>query len=139
VGSFDVFFVCLTFNNIDYRTHEGFSPTLIGSIFSVISAENLDTVTVCFATTSNLRCTTVTDLEFYYNPVLPLQSLGRHIVAGVMHHERDVRREQAVMVITTCDLHCCLLQQCKALRACHSGPPIATLLTKHFISAFLIL
>jgi len=29
-------------------------------------------------------------------------------------------------VIMACELYCCLLPQCEALRTCHSGFPIAT-------------
>jgi len=34
-------------------------------------------------------------------------------------------------VIMTCELYCCLLPQCEALRICRSGFPIATMPTHH--------
>jgi len=53
----------------------------------------------------------------------------------VVHHERNVCKEKHPIyvvrtsnnrVIVVCDLYYCLLPQCKALRTCHSGFPIAT-------------
>ena len=35
-------------------------------------------------------------------------------------------REQAIIVISSGDLYCCLLPRCEALRTCRSGFPIAT-------------
>jgi len=40
-----------------------------------------------------------------------------------------VARTSNNRVIMACELHCCLLPQCEALRTCRSGFPIATLLT----------
>ena len=37
-------------------------------------------------------------------------------------------------VILACELHCCLLPQCEALRICRSGFPIATLSISKFIN-----
>ena len=66
-----------------------------------------------------------------------LQPLRWCCVDCVIHHERDVReeqhhtymwREQAInRVIMACELYCCLLPQCEALRICRSGFPIATI------------
>jgi len=51
-------------------------------------------------------------------------------VKCVIHHERDVREEQQYIyvartsnnrVIMTCELYCCLLPQCEALRIWRSG------------------
>jgi len=48
----------------------------------------------------------------------------------VIHHEQDVRKEKRYVyvartsdnrVIMACELYCCLLPQCEALRICHSG------------------
>jgi len=63
-----------------------------------------------------------------------LQPLRWHCVECVIHHERDVREEQHPYVartsnnrvIAACELYCCLLPQCEALRTCRSGYPIAT-------------
>jgi len=66
-----------------------------------------------------------------------LQPLRWRCVKCVIHHERDVReeqhhtymwREQASnnRVIMACELYCCLLPQCEALRTCRSGFPMAT-------------
>ena len=66
-----------------------------------------------------------------------LQPLRWHCVDCVTHHERDVREEQHRMyvmrtsnnrAIMACDLYCCLLPQCEALRRRRSGFPIATVL-----------
>ena len=65
-----------------------------------------------------------------------LQPLCRRSVECAIHHERDAREEQyhismwheqAIIVIMACDLYCCLLPQCEALRTCRSGFPIATI------------
>ena len=59
-----------------------------------------------------------------------LQPLGWRCVGCVIHHERDVREEQQYMnvartsnngVSMACELYCCLLPQCEALRICRSG------------------
>jgi len=60
-----------------------------------------------------------------------LQPLRWCWVKCVIRHERDVReeqhhtymwREQAInRVIMACELYCCLLPQCEALRSCRSG------------------
>ena len=64
-----------------------------------------------------------------------LQPLQWCCVKCVIHHERDVREEQHHIyvartcnnrVIMACELYCCLLPQCEALRTCRSGFPIAT-------------
>jgi len=64
-----------------------------------------------------------------------LQPLRWCCVDCVIHHERGVRKEQKYIsvartsnnrVISSGDLHCCLLPQCEALRTCRSGFPIAT-------------
>jgi len=69
---------------------------------------------------------------------LLLQPLRWRCLECVIHHERDVREEQHYIyvartsnnrVIMACELCCCLLPQCEALRTCRSGFPIATLLT----------
>ena len=58
-----------------------------------------------------------------------LQPLRWRCVDCVIHHERDVREEKHYMnvartrVIMACELYCCLLPQCKALRVCRSGFP----------------
>jgi len=66
-----------------------------------------------------------------------LQPLRWRCVECVIHHERDVREEQKYVyvaqtsnnrVIMACDLYCCLLPQCEALRICRSGFPITTIL-----------
>jgi len=58
-----------------------------------------------------------------------LQPLRWCCVECVIHHERDVREEQQYIyvartsnngVIMACELYCCLLPQCKALRICRS-------------------
>jgi len=64
-----------------------------------------------------------------------LQPLRWRCVECVIHHERDARRITIYnmartsnnRVIAACDLYCCLLPQCEALRACRSGFPIATM------------
>jgi len=65
-----------------------------------------------------------------------LQPLWWRCVECVIHHERDVRKEQQYIhvartsnnrVIVARDLYCCLLPQCEALRTNRSGFPIATL------------
>ena len=64
-----------------------------------------------------------------------LQPLRWCCVDCVIHHERDVRKEQKYMyvartsnnrVISSGDLYYCLLPRCEALRTCRSGFPIAT-------------
>jgi len=72
--------------------------------------------------------------KFYacYDILLLLQPLRWRCVECAIHHERDVREEQhpyicTKRVIMACDLYCCLLPQCEALRTCRSGFPIATL------------
>jgi len=64
-----------------------------------------------------------------------LQPLRWRCVECVIHHERDVREEQQYAyvartsnnrVIMACELNCCLLPQCEALRTCRSGFLIAT-------------
>jgi len=65
-----------------------------------------------------------------------LQPLRWCCVDCVIHHERDVREEQTPYihvagtssnrVIMACELYCCLLPQCEALRICPSGFPTAT-------------
>ena len=61
---------------------------------------------------------------------LLLQPLRWHCVDCVIHHERDVRDENHYInvvrtrdnrVIMTCELYCCLLQQCEALRVSRSS------------------
>ena len=42
-------------------------------------------------------------------------------------HTYCMWHEQAIRMIMACDLYCCLLPQCEALRTCCSGFPIATL------------
>jgi len=37
-----------------------------------------------------------------------------------------VQHVQAIIVIVVCDLYCCLVPQCEALRTCHLGFPITT-------------
>jgi len=63
-----------------------------------------------------------------------LQPLRWCCVDCVIHHERDVRKEQQYIyvvrtnnsrAISSGDLYCCLLLQCEALRTCRSGFPIA--------------
>jgi len=58
-------------------------------------------------------------------------------VKCVIHHEQDVCEEEHQTyvvrtsnnrVIMACELHCCLLPQCEALRTFCSGFPIATVL-----------
>jgi len=77
--------------------------------------------------------------------VLLLQPVRWCCVDCVIHHERDVREEQhhtyvyvartsSNRVIMACELYCCLLPQCEALRICRSGFPIATL--SHLICAW---
>jgi len=53
----------------------------------------------------------------------------------VIHHKLDVREEQKYIcvartshnrVIAACELYCCLLPWCEALRTCRSGFPITT-------------
>ena len=65
-----------------------------------------------------------------------LQPLRWRCVECAIHHKRDVREEQHHRyvartsnnkVIMACDLYCCLLPQCEALRTCRSGFPIATI------------
>ena len=65
-----------------------------------------------------------------------LQTLGHCCVECTIRHERDVGEKQHPYicaqtnnnrVIAACDLYCCLLPQCEALRTCRSGFPIATL------------
>ena len=62
--------------------------------------------------------------------VVLLQPLQWCCVDCVIHRERDVRKEQKYMyvartsnngVISSDDLHCCLLPQCEALRICRLG------------------
>jgi len=64
-----------------------------------------------------------------------LQPLWWCCVKCVVHHERDVREEQHHTyvaqtsnnrVIMACELYCCLLPQCEALRICRSRFSIAT-------------
>jgi len=64
-----------------------------------------------------------------------LQPLGWHCAECAVHHERNVRekqhhtyvaRIQAIIVISSGELCCCLLPQCEALRICRSDVPIAT-------------
>jgi len=68
-----------------------------------------------------------------------LQPLRWHCAECAIHHERNVRDEQLDehvartdnnRVIAVCDLYCCLLPQCEALRTCLSGFPIATVFLK---------
>ena len=67
--------------------------------------------------------------------IVLLQPLCWRCVECVIHHERDVRKEQNYInvvrtsnnrVTSSGDLYCCSLPQCKALRTCRSGFPIAT-------------
>jgi len=60
---------------------------------------------------------------------------GGDVNATTVHHERNVGEEKQYLlvaqtsnnrVITACELYCCLLPQCEALRTCCSGFPIAT-------------
>jgi len=64
-----------------------------------------------------------------------LQRLRWRCIDCVIHHEWDVRKEQKYIcvvrtsnnrVIAACELYCCLLPRCEALRTCRSGFPIAT-------------
>jgi len=59
-----------------------------------------------------------------------LQLLRWRCVECVIHHERDVRKEQHHIYVARTssnrgipahDLYCCLLLQCEALRTCRSG------------------
>jgi len=65
-----------------------------------------------------------------------LQPLRWHCVDCVIHHKRNVCKEQQYLyvtqtrnnrVIVVCGLYCCLLPQCKALHICRSGFLITTL------------
>ena len=65
-----------------------------------------------------------------------LQPLLWRCAEGVVHHEQNVRVEQRRVyvartsnnrVIEACELYCCLLPQCEALRTCRSGFTIATM------------
>ena len=67
--------------------------------------------------------------------IVVLQPLHWCCVDCVIHHERDVREEQKYMyvartsnnrVIMACELYCCLLSRCEALRMCRSGFPNTT-------------
>jgi len=60
------------------------------------------------------------------------------VLKCAVHHERNVCKEQHHIyvartsnnrVIAACELSCCLLPQCEALRTCRSGFPIATVST----------
>jgi len=64
-----------------------------------------------------------------------LQPFWWHGIDCVIHHEWDVREEKHCIcvartsynrVIAVCDLYCCLLPQCEALRTCRVGFLIAT-------------
>jgi len=64
-----------------------------------------------------------------------LQPLWWRCVDCVIHHERDAREEQQYIYVArtrnnreimACELYCCLLPQCEALRTCRSSFPIAT-------------
>ena len=64
-----------------------------------------------------------------------LQPFRWRCVEYVIHHERDVCEEQQYIYVArtsnnrvtmACDLYCCLLPQCEALRTCRSGFLIAT-------------
>jgi len=61
---------------------------------------------------------------------LLMHPLRWRCVECVIHHERDVRKEQQYIyvvqtsnnrVIMACELYCCLLPQCEALRTRRSG------------------
>jgi len=65
-----------------------------------------------------------------WSRMVVLQPLRLRCVECVIHHERDVHEEQQYIyvprtstgrVIMTCELYCCLLPQCEALRTCRSG------------------
>ena len=62
--------------------------------------------------------------------MLLLQPLRCCCIECVIHHEQHVHEEQQYIyvaqtsnnrVIMACELYCCLLPQCEALRICHSG------------------
>jgi len=68
-------------------------------------------------------------MKFVFEVVL-LQPLSWRCVECAIHHERDVREEKHHIyvvrtsnnrVIMACELYCCLLPQCEALRTCLSG------------------
>jgi len=70
------------------------------------------------------------DFDFFFQGKFWSQPLRCCCVECVIHHERDVREEQRYMyvartsnnrVIMACELCCCLLPQCEALRICRSG------------------
>jgi len=75
-------------------------------------------------------------IGFQLSVLLVLQLLLWRCVECVIHHKWDVRKEQhhiqvartsSNRVITVHELYSCLLPQCKALRTCRSGFPIAAL------------
>jgi len=67
-----------------------------------------------------------------------LQPFWWRCVKCPIHHERDVREEkhymwheQAIIVISSGDLYCCLLPQCETLCKCHLGFLITTVANMH--------